>query len=124
MPTVILCLVLFCILIFSVKSFARKLSSGCCGGGDVPHRNPVKDKIKRHYPFAATIEIGGMSCQNCAIHVENALNGLEGVWAKVSLEKQAATVLMKARLSDEQLTCPVVSAGYAVRGIRRNHGKP
>lgn len=119
MSTAILCLVILLFLIFGVKSTMTRLSSGCCGGGDVARKNPVKDKNKKHYPFAATLEIGGMSCRNCAVHVENALNGLDGVWAKVNLEKNTATVLMKSGLSDEQLTCPVAAEGYTVSGIHR-----
>ncbi len=89
----------------------------------MPRKNPVKDKNKEHYPFEATLEIRGMSCQNCAIHVENALNSLEGVWAKVSLSKRTAMVLMKSELSDAQLSRPVAAAGYSVCEIYRTSGK-
>ena len=119
MSTVILCLAIFVILIFGVKGTIKRFSSGCCSGGDIPQRNPVKDKNRNHYPFEATLEIGGMSCRNCAVHVENALNGLDGVWAKVDLGKNTATVLMKSGLSDEQLTRPVAAAGYTISGIHR-----
>ena len=119
MSTVIISLVILVMLVLGVKNMRKRLSSGCCGGGDAPRRDPVKDKNRKHYPFAATLEIGGMSCRNCAVHVENALNGLDGVWAKVDLDKREARVLMKAGLSDEQLTRPVAAAGYTVSGIRR-----
>jgi copper chaperone len=123
MPTAIICLILFLIIIFSVKNFLKRISIGCCGGGDAPCKNSATDKNKKHYPFEARLEISGMSCQSCAIHVENALNSLEGVWAKVSLSKQAAVVLMKSELSDAQLTRPVATAGYLVCEIHRIPGK-
>lgn len=99
------------------------MSSGCCGSGDTLSRKPVKDKNKMHYPFVATLEIGGMSCTNCAVHIENALNELEGVWAKVNLDKQTATVLMKSELSDEQIVRRIATAGYTAREIRRTSRK-
>ena len=99
------------------------MSSGCCGSGDTLRRKPVKDRNKKHYPFVATLKIGGMSCGNCAIHVENALNELEGVWTKVNLNKQTATVLMKSEVSDDQLTRLISAAGYKVDEIRRTYRK-
>lgn len=122
MPTVILCLILLLFVLFSIKSFLKRMSSGCCGGGDPEYRKSVKDKNKTHYPFTATLKIDGMSCKNCALHVENALNELEGVWAKVNLDKQSATVLMKSKLSDEQMARPILAAGYSVREICRTDG--
>ena len=119
MSTAVICLVVFLVFIFGIKNAMIRVSSGCCGGGDVPRRNQVKDKNKNHYPFAATLKIGGMSCGSCAVHVENALNGLDGVWAKVNLGKNTATVLMKSGLSDEQLSRPVAAAGYTVKEIHR-----
>lgn len=115
---VILLLILFIVLI-GVKSLARHLAQGCCGGGDAPRRKLPDDRNIKHYRFTATIGIDGMSCKSCAIRVENALNGLDGVWSRVDLGRKSAFVRMKQELSDGQLTSPVAAAGYAVREIRR-----
>lgn len=32
-PTILICLILLFIAIYSIKSYARKLSRGCCDGG-------------------------------------------------------------------------------------------
>lgn len=62
--------------------------------------------------------IDGMSCAHCAGHVEEALNALEGVHAKVQLKKNLAQVTLKADVSDEALKNAVAEAGYTVVEIR------
>ena len=63
----------------------------------------VRDKDKSHYPYSRLLKVDGMSCGNCASHVENALNSLEGAWAQVDLEKGEALVRMKqAMLNDNR----------------------
>ena len=52
-----------------------------------------------------------MSCGNCASHVENALNSLEGVWAQVDLEKGEALVRMKQEYGNNELKQAVKDAG-------------
>jgi copper chaperone CopZ len=58
-----------------------------------------------------------MSCRNCAVRVENALNKLGNVWAKVNLEKKEATVLLKENVDDEKLSAAVGAAGYSAGRI-------
>ena len=117
--TAVICVVLVLAVLFGLKHFVRHLSTGCCGGGDAPSRRAVRDRNRKHYPYRATLSIEGMTCRNCAIHVENALNGLDGVWARVDLGKRTATVLMKSELGDGRLKSSVAAAGYLVRAIRR-----
>ena len=103
MSTAIICAVLIVIAIIGIKSYAKKLTSGCCGASSQPSvkKMKVRDKDKSHYPYSRLLKVDGMSCGNCASYVENALNSLEGVWAQVDLEKGEAlsgyhTVLKKA----------------------------
>ena len=58
-----------------------------------------------------------MSCGNCAIRVENALNSLEGVYARVNLMEAEADVRMKQEFSDTVLKDTVKDAGYTVYRI-------
>ena len=55
-----------------------------------------------------------MVCGNCATNVENSLNRLDGVWARVNLEKGEADVYMKEEIPDDELRSAVRSAGYTV----------
>ncbi|MCI1956599.1 MAG: heavy-metal-associated domain-containing protein [Oscillospiraceae bacterium] len=119
MSTAILCLILAFLIFVSIRVYRKRLSSGCCGSGDTLRKKPVKDKDRSHYPFSASLGIDGMFCRNCAVHVENTLNELDGVWAKVDLDRHAASVLMKEEYSDKQLMHAVSEAGYTVSRIRR-----
>jgi copper chaperone CopZ len=68
------------------------------------------------------IKIEGMSCGHCQARVEKALNGIEGVDAKVDLKKKAAVVNLKSEVSDEILSHTVTEAGYEVVSIEEKKG--
>ena len=56
----------------------------------------VDDTDPSHYPYEYKLSIDGMMCSNCARTVENTLNEMDGVWARVNLGKKEADVLTKA----------------------------
>ena len=56
-----------------------------------------------------------MTCDHCVKNVENALNAIEGTWAKVDLESGTAHVLSKQPIDNEQLKKAVTDAGYYIR---------
>ncbi len=89
---------------------------GCCGSAG----NTIRDKKTLSEPKigekALTIE--GMTCENCEIRVENALNRLDGVAAKVNWKKKTATVSYSAEVSDAELKAAVEQKGYKVTAIR------
>ncbi len=58
------------------------------------------------------IKIDGMMCDHCRMHVEKALNSIEGVSAKVDLDAKKAEVTLSADVSDETLKKAVKDAGY------------
>ena len=89
--TVIICLILIAVCVLAVKGYCKRLSSGCCGAGsDKVKKVSVRDTRKKHYPYEAYMKINGMTCENCARCVENGLNSLEGVWARVDFGKGTA----------------------------------
>mgnify|MGYP000906418174 CR=1 FL=1 len=98
-------------------SYVKKLKKGgdCCGSHEeAPKTVKVADKNKAHYPYEAILFIDGMSCENCAKRVENALNGLEGTWAQVNLGDSRAKVLLKEKPDIEKMAGAVRAAGYTV----------
>lgn len=68
------------------------------------------------------IEINGMSCGHCQARVEQALNAIAGVEAKVELKKNRAVVNLKSEVSDETLKGVVTEAGYEVVSISEKKG--
>ena len=64
-------------------------------------------------PERIRLEIEGMTCASCVTRVEKALNGLEGVDARVNLAtEEAAVAFDPARLGVDQLIRAVESIGY------------
>lgn len=111
--TVVIILILAVIAVFSVKSYAKKLTGGCCGsGGDTEKKVKVRDKNPAHYHYRVKIGIDGMTCVRCKMHVENVLNSEDGVWAEVDLKDQSAIVRMKAAVSEDMLRYMISRAGY------------
>lgn len=65
-----------------------------------------------------TMKIEGMMCQHCVAHVTKALESVDGVAkVEVNLKKKTAIVELSADVSNEQLTAPVLEAGYEVKKI-------
>ena len=111
--TVVIVLLLVLVVVFSVRSYLKKLQRGCCGaGGDVVKAIKPADRDPAHYPYARLVRVEGMHCQNCARRVENAFNSREGFWAKVDLGKGTALVRFKRQASDEELKQVVRRLGY------------
>ena len=97
-----------------VKRFTGKKT--CCGTEKQPR---VKAKRLSAPIGSLTMKIGGMRCENCRRSVTSALNALDGVTAKVSLESGTASVSFERPISDEALTQAIESAGFDVLDIRR-----
>ena len=65
------------------------------------------------------INIEGMVCGNCVMHVKNALMAVSGVTnVDVSLEKKTAEVTLGVEVSDVILSDAVEEAGYEVKKIQ------
>ncbi|MEL3907148.1 MAG: heavy metal translocating P-type ATPase [Treponema sp.] len=65
------------------------------------------------------LTIEGMSCGHCSGRVEQVLNAIEGVSAKVNLAEKTAAVIHPETVSAEVLTTAVTDAGYAVTDCRK-----
>ena len=112
---------LIVLVALGVWQAARRLrkGGGCCGEREpAPKRTPVVDRNRSHYPCEVMLDIGGMTCDNCARRVENALNALEGVWAVVRVDTHTARVRLKEAPDEAALRAAVSGAGYVVNGIR------
>ncbi|MCR4691994.1 MAG: cation transporter [Lachnospiraceae bacterium] len=64
------------------------------------------------------IRIEGMVCDNCAARVQNALNAIEGVSAKVRRSRGEAVVKADREIDADLLTGVISDLGYKVIDIR------
>lgn len=67
--------------------------------------------------YDKVIEVPDIMCNNCVKHVTNALNALDGVAAKVSLEDKKAYVTLSKPVDDETLKKAIEDADYTVGKI-------
>ena len=118
--TGIVIIVLLIIVIFSIKSYCKKISSGCCGVGDgsVKKIKP-KDMDLENYPYEKIAYISGMTCKNCAARVENAFNSNDGFYARVSLSEKTADVHMKKQVDDSMIREIIRFSGYTAERVER-----
>ncbi len=116
--TIIIIVILAVVLFFAVKNSIPHFrgEGGCCGGsGKEPLIKPAKlDRVIA----TKVMNIEGMHCENCNRRVQNALNSIEGVSAKVNGDKQQAIVKLGREVSDSELEKAVTSLGYRVTKVR------
>lgn len=109
----LLVLVLAVALLRTRKHFK---GGGCCGSGG----NIIRDQKTLTEPKLGekTLLIEGMSCENCEIRVQNALNRLDGISARVSYKRKRALVSYSREISNDLLRQTVERMGYRVTEIR------
>lgn len=117
--TALILVVFLALGLVALKGTMKRMLHGCCGGGGPKARRvKVADKNPSHYPYLVTLTIEGMSCSACALRVENTLNSMDGVWAKVNLPKKTASVRAKGRLQEADIRRAVSRAGYFVTSYK------
>lgn len=116
MENLLIILLLLVAVILAGMRARKHFHGGCCGSGG----NIIRDKKTLTEPKLGekTLLIQGMSCNNCEIRVENALNRLDGVAASVSFKKKRAIVSYSQPVTDQLLKQTVERLGYQVTEIK------
>ncbi len=119
MSTVIICLVLVVLIVYAARSSMKhfKGEGGCCGGDSEIKEKPVKKKLSGPVIQEKIIHIQGMHCDHCRTSVENAVNSLDGVCAKVNLKKNIASVQYERPCEDAEIVRAIAGAGFEVESI-------
>ena len=108
----VLLLIVVIALLRTKKHFS---GGGCCGSASNVIR--LKKPLEGPKLGEKTLHIEGMTCQNCEIRVENALNRIDNVAATVRWKNKTAVVSYSAEVSDEALRAAVERLGYKVTSI-------
>ena len=118
MADIIVVLIVIVLLGFALRGAIRHFNgaSPCCGGGtgiikpdDKELKNPVIGK--------KIVHIEGMTCEHCGQSVKKALNEIEGVSARVVLQKKEAVVSYDREIANDVLKKTVEKAGFQVASI-------
>lgn len=113
--SVILFIIIAVIFAIAIKIIIKRAKHGsaCCGEHIMTEKSKqVKDKNKKNYPYSVKLKVTGMTCKNCAIKIENALNELDGIWAKVDKNNNTAFILSKKEINVNELFTIIARAGY------------
>ncbi|MCR5626164.1 MAG: cation transporter [Lachnospiraceae bacterium] len=115
--TVIIIAILVLVALLAVKSSIKhfKGEGGCCGGGS----GLIDDKKTLDEPEIGTkkFKIGGMSCNNCRIRVERAINALDGAAADVELKSGIAVVHLSKEIEDDVIISAVTKEDYTCEAL-------
>ncbi len=111
MENVFIVVLLVVILVPAVMTAAKHMrgEGDCCGG---PKEKPIKKKMTGKPVKKIKITIDGMMCNNCRVRVENGLNEMDGVLAKVSLADKEAKISLYQEVPEEEILKKVEELGY------------
>ena len=117
--TIIIVVILVVILFFAVKNSIPHFrgEGGCCGGSG--KEKLIKPAKLERIIATKVIKIEGMRCENCNRRVQNALNQLDGVNAKVYGDRAEAVVKLGRDIEDIELEKAVSGLGYRVIRIEK-----
>lgn len=88
MANAIIILVVALIVFFAIKGSVShfKGEGACCGGGDGKTKK-IRPRKLANVVATKIVRIDGMVCDNCEARVQNALNSIDDISAKVSRSK-------------------------------------
>ena len=117
--TIVIVVILAVILFFAVKNSIPHFrgEGGCCGGSG--KEKLIKPSKLERIIATKVIKIEGMRCENCNRRVQNALNQLDGVNAKVYGDRSESVVKLGRDIEDIELERAVTDLGYRVISIEK-----
>ena len=101
----------------TVQKARGKAKSSCCGTPEVITKKKVEDTDESHYPYRYKLAIDGMRCSNCAATVENTLDEIDGIWARVNLGRKEADVLSKQEMQQTDFARVMGATSYKLVGF-------
>lgn len=121
MTTAIIITILVVIAVFAVKSYAKKLSHGCCGAGATVKTTISKDDMPdiSDCKYKYTAVIGGISCKKCAVRIENAF-ARHGAKAVVDFKSGNAEIYSPQQLTNFTIRQIITGMDYTVERIEEH----
>ena len=113
--TAVIVAVLAAISVIAVIRYVRTLSGGCCGtGGDKPRRI---EAVCGSYDIRCAVEVGGMSCEKCAVRIENGFNRQQGICAKADFRNGIVHIAAQEPIPELMIRKTIVDLGYTAGKI-------
>ena len=105
---IIVILILAIVVIIALMGSMKHFKGGGGGGKAIREKKTLSSPVIGE----KILTLDGLHCENCEIKVENALNRIDGVLAKVERKKKRATVSFSKEVSDETLKERVERLGF------------
>ena len=118
MSTIIVAILVIIALGFALRGVLKhwRGEGACCGGGGVS-AVPPKKELEGRIIGEKVIGIEGMTCGNCKIRVEQALDSIEGAVSEVNLHHNRATLKMTREATDDEIRSALVGSDYKITSI-------
>lgn len=116
--SIVIILILAVIVVLAVRALVKKGSTSCCNSGGKVKKVRVADSNPANYPHHKVAKVEGMVCLNCIHRVENAINALNGCYAKVDSDGKSTHIYSKSPLDDDFIRSAISEAGYTVTAVR------
>lgn len=115
LSNVLIVVIIAAVLFFAIKNSIPhfKGEGACCGGGG--KGTLVKPKKLDRVIEVKRIKIGGMHCENCSRRVQNALNSIDGINAKVKLSRELAIIKLGKEIDDKVIEKAITDLGYEIK---------
>lgn len=111
---ILLIVILLAVVALSLRRAVRHFrGGGCCGSAGMPRR---RKRLRGAVACTVTMELTGLRCSGCRDRVEEVLNRLDGVSARVSLRRSRAVLRCSREPDVQQLRRLVEELGYQVVG--------
>lgn len=109
--------VFVCLNSLRLRGFKSKAESY---SNETNNKNEILKENEMNEVKKMIVNVDGMSCNNCAKHVKNALEDIEGVSeAIVNLEKKNVEVSYQGDIDEKVISDAINEAGYEYKGLQK-----
>ena len=109
--------VFVCLNSLRLRGFKSKAESY---SNETNNKNEILKENEMNEIKKMIVSVDGMSCNNCAKHVKNALEDIEGVSeAIVNLEKKNVEVSYQGDIDEKVISDAINEAGYEYKGLQK-----
>ncbi|MBZ2387458.1 heavy metal translocating P-type ATPase [Anaerococcus murdochii] len=109
--------VFVCLNSLRLRGFKSKAESY---SNETNNKNEILKENEMNEVKKMIVNVDGMSCNNCAKHVKNALEDIDGVSeAIVNLEKKNAEISYQGDIDEKVISDAINEAGYEYKGLQK-----
>ncbi|WP_290772271.1 heavy metal-associated domain-containing protein [Anaerofustis sp.] len=114
MIATIIFIILVLIGIITIKTQTKRLIIKYNTNTENMRKIEVQNKDTTDYLYEKKLSVKGIESHHNAEKIEEAINSINGVWAKVDLNNDKINILLKENISNEIITDKIKELGYEI----------